>query len=125
MEASQIKVGYYLKYKSLKTKLIIEAYKKKMIKHSEIAMVNAASYALEYQDKNPRAEIEEIIQRVIQNLDTLRTEKNIKVFGIAAASEILKLKKENKHKTNKQILQMFVNNSKGFLDKINEGMDEE
>ena len=95
-----------------------------MIKHSEIAMVNAASYALEYQDKNPGADIEEIIRKVIENLDDLRTEKNIKVFGIAAASEILKLKKENKHKTNKQILQMFVNNSKSFLEKINEGMDE-
>ncbi|MEK6817177.1 MAG: hypothetical protein AABX80_00070, partial [Nanoarchaeota archaeon] len=79
-----------------------------MIKNSEIAMVNAASYALEYQDKNPGADVEEIIKRVIQNLDSLRTEKNIKVFGIAAASEILKVKKENKHKTNKQILQMFI-----------------
>ena len=95
-----------------------------MIKDSEIAMVNAASYALEYQDKNPGAEIEEIIRRVINNLDALRTEKNLKVFGIAAASEILKLKKENKNKTNKQILQMFVNNTKSFLERINEGMDE-
>lgn len=95
-----------------------------MIKNSEIAMVNAASYALEYQDKNPEADIEEIIRRVIQNLDALRTEKSLKVFGIAAASEILKLKKENKHKTNKQILQMFVNNTKSFVEKVNEGMEE-
>ena len=95
-----------------------------MIKHSEIAMVNAASYALEYQDKNPGAEIEEIIRRVIQNLDALRTEKNLKIFGIAAASEALKLRKENKDKTNKQILQMFVNNTKGFVEKINEGQEE-
>ncbi|MEK6824061.1 MAG: hypothetical protein AABY06_03430 [Nanoarchaeota archaeon] len=95
-----------------------------MIKHSEIAMVNAASYALEYRDKNPGADIEEIIRKVIENLDDLRTEKSIKVFGIAAVSEILKLKKENKHKTNKQILQMFVNNTKGFLEKINEGQEE-
>ena len=96
-----------------------------MIKHSEIAMVNAASYALKYQDKNPGADIEEIIQKVIENLDNLGTERSVKVFGIAAASEILKLKKENKHKTNKQILQMFINNSKGFVDKVNEGMEEE
>ena len=95
-----------------------------MIKHSEIAMINSASYALEYQDKNPGAEIEEIIRRVIQNLDALRTEKNLKIFGIAAASEALKLRKENKDKTNKQILQMFVNNTKGFLERMNEGMDE-
>ena len=95
-----------------------------MIKHSEIAMINSASYALEYQDKNPGAEIEEIIRRVIQNLDALRTEKNLKIFGIAAASEALKLRKENKDKTNKQILQMFVNNTKGFLERINEGMEE-
>ncbi len=95
-----------------------------MIKNSEIAMVSAASYALEYQDKNPRAEIEEIIRGVMNNLDALKTKNNIKVFGMAAASEALKLKKENKNKTNKQILQMFVNNSKSFTEKVNEGMEE-
>ena len=95
-----------------------------MIKNSEIAMVSAASYALEYQDKNPRAEIEEIIRGVMNNLDALKTKNNIKVFGMAAASEALKLKKKNKNKTNKQILQMFVNNSKSFTEKVNEGMEE-
>lgn len=95
-----------------------------MIKNSEIAMINAASYALNYQDKNSEADIEEIIQKVIENLDALGTKIELKIFGIAAASEILKLKKENKHKTDKQLLQMFVNNSKSFTEKINEGMDE-
>jgi len=95
-----------------------------MIKNSEIAMINAASYALEYQDKNPEADIEEIIRRVMNNLDALGTKNNLKIFGMAAASEALKLKKENKHKTNKQILQMFVNKSKNFLEGINEGMEE-
>ena len=95
-----------------------------MIKNSEIAMVNAASYALDYQDKNSEADVDEIIQKVIENLDNLGTKKELKIFGIAAASEILKLKKENKHKTNKQILQMFVNNTKGFLERMNEGQEE-
>jgi len=95
-----------------------------MIKNSEIAMVSAASYALEYQDKNPGAEIEEIIRGVMNNLDALKTKNNIKVFGMAAASEALKLKKENKNKTNKQILQIFVNSSKSFVEKVNEGMEE-
>ena len=95
-----------------------------MIKNSEIAMINAASYALEYQDKNPEADIEEIIRRVMNNLDALGTKNNLKIFGMAAASEALKLKKENKHKTNKQILQMFVSNTKSFLEKVNEGMEE-
>ena len=95
-----------------------------MIKNSEIAMVNAASYALEYQDKNPGADIEEIIRKVMSNLDVLRTDKNLKIFGIAAASEALKLKKENKNKTNKQILQMFVSNTKSFVEKVNEGIEE-
>ncbi len=89
-----------------------------MIENSEIAMINAASYALDYQDKNTDADAEEIIQKVIENLDNLETKKNLKIFGIAAASEILKLKKENKHKTDKQLLQMFVNNSKSFAEKI-------
>ena len=95
-----------------------------MIKNSEIAMINAASYALEYRDKNPEADIEEIIRRVMENLDALRTNKNIKIFGMAAASEALKLKKENKNKTNKQILQIFVNSSKSFVEKVNAGMEE-
>ncbi len=95
-----------------------------MIKNSEIAMVSAASYALDYQDKNPEADAEEIIQKVIENLDKVGIKKNLKIFGIAAASESLKLKKENKHKTNKQILQMFVNSSKSFVEKVNEGMGE-
>lgn len=95
-----------------------------MINNSEIVMINAASYALDYQDKNPGADLEKIVQKVIENLDNLRIKKDIKIFGIAAASEALKLKKENKHRTNKQILQMFVNNSKNFIIKINEGMEE-
>lgn len=95
-----------------------------MIKNSEIVMVNAASYALDYQDKNPVADVEEIIQKVIENLDALGTKIDFKIFGIAAANEALKLKKENKHKTNKQILQMFVNDSKSFAERINEGMGE-
>ena len=95
-----------------------------MIKNSEIAMINAASYALEYQDKNPEADIEEIIRRVMNNLDVLGTKNNLKIFGMAAASEALKLKKENKHKTNKQILQMFVSNTKNFVEKVNQGMEE-
>ncbi len=64
-----------------------------MIKNSEIAMVSAASYALDYQDKNPRAEVDEIIQKVVENLDALGTKIDLKIFGIAAASEALKLKK--------------------------------
>ena len=95
-----------------------------MIKNSEIAMINSASYALEYQDKNPGADTEEIIQKVIENLEIIGTKRELKIFGMAAASEALKLKKENKHKTNKQILQMFINNSKSFVEKINEGMEE-
>ena len=95
-----------------------------MIKNSEIAMINAASYALEYQDKNPEADIEEIIRRVMNNLDVLGTKNNLKIFGMAAASEALKLKKENKNKTNKQILQMFVSNTKSFVEKVNEGIEE-
>ena len=95
-----------------------------MIKNSEIAMINSASYALEYQDKNPGADTEEIIQKVIENLEMIGTKRELKIFGMAAASEALKLKKENKHKTNKQILQMFINNSKSFVEKINEGMEE-
>jgi len=90
-----------------------------MIKDSEVAMVNAAVYALEYQDKHPSADIEEIIRNVIRNLDVLRTKKELKILGVAASNEILKIKKENKGKSHKQLLQIFVNNTGEFLARVN------
>ena len=92
-----------------------------MIQYSEVAMVNAASYALSYKDKNPYADVEEIIKNVVINMDSISIKKNFKIFGIAAANEILKLKKQHKDKTNKQILQIFVNNVSEFLNRLEEG----
>jgi len=89
------------------------------IKDSEIVMVNAALFALEYQEKHPYADTEEIIREVINNLNTLRAEKELKRLGIAASNEILKIKKQNKFKNNKQLLQSFINSSNEFLARVN------
>lgn len=91
-----------------------------MIEYSEVAMINAASYALDYRDKNPYVDVEEIIKKVIVNLDSVMIKRDLKVFGIAAANEILKLRKQHKGKTNKQILQIFANNISEFLERLKE-----
>lgn len=82
-----------------------------MIKDAEIAMVHAANYALEAQERNIGADIDEIIKHFLKDFN-LEIKPNIKVYSIAAINEILKLKRarENKNKTNKQLIQMFVNN---------------
>ena len=78
-----------------------------MKKDSEFLMVNAATKALEYKNKNPMALEEEIIRYVMNSLE-VKSEK--KIIGIASATEVLKIKKMSKNSTDKEIMQMFMNN---------------
>ncbi len=93
-----------------------------MIKDVEIAMVNAATYALGAQDRNPGASTEDVIRHFLQDSSN-GMKSEIKIYAIAAINEILKLKRlrENKSKNNKQLMQMFVNGIPEFLRKIKEG----
>ena len=84
---------------------------------SEIVMVNAASYALDAHEKNSMITPEEIIADLIKN-NKLKSSMESKVFGIAAVNEILNLKKQNRHKTKKQLLQSLVNNRAEFMQRI-------
>jgi hypothetical protein len=92
-----------------------------MIKDAEIAMIHAATYALEYQDKKYNADVEEIIKEFLTQF-RFEVKPNVKVYSIAAISEIIKLRnsKENKGKNNKQLIQLFMNNLKGLVARINE-----
>lgn len=81
-----------------------------MIKDVEVAMVNAANYALEYKDKNYAADVAEIIKQYMKSPASLDMKQGLSIYSVAAINEIEKLKmnKENKGKSNKQIMQAFV-----------------
>jgi hypothetical protein len=92
-----------------------------MIKDAEVAMVNAATYALEAQEKNIGADVDEIIKHFLKD-SSYGIKSELKIYSVAAINEILKLKKakENRGKTNKQLVQLFVNNIPEFSRKITE-----
>jgi hypothetical protein len=94
-----------------------------MIKDVEIAMVHAANYALEYQDKKYNADIEEIIKQFLNKFNYLYTKSKLKIYSVAAISEVLKLKrdKNNRNLNNKQLMQMFTNK----IPEIVTGIDEQ
>ena len=57
----------------------------------QVFMVNISSKALEYQYEHPNKSTEEIMKHIILSLDSEK-DANLKIFGIAAANEILKMK---------------------------------
>ena len=73
-----------------------------MKKDVEFMMINAATKALEYRKKNPEALEEEIIRHVMNNL---AVKPNMKIIGMASATEVLKIQKISKGSTDKQIIQ--------------------
>lgn len=81
-----------------------------MIKDAEIAMVNAATFALDYQDKKYNAELEEIIKQFTKEPNYFNMKNGLQIYSVAAINEIIKMKrdKSNKTKTNKQLLQAFM-----------------
>jgi hypothetical protein len=92
-----------------------------MIKDREIAMVNGATLALEFKNKHPRAWDDDAVAFAMTNL---KATSESKLYGIAAANEILKLKKIHSDLTDKQLVQFFVNNIFQFVSKIDETMKE-
>ena len=96
-----------------------------MIKDAEVAMVHAANYALEAQERNIGASVDDIIKHFLKDFDSFEIKPGLKLYSIAAISEIMKIKanRENKGKSNKQLLQMFVNNIPEFSRRISEDED--
>lgn len=91
-----------------------------MIKDVEVAMVHAANYALDYSDKKYNADVEEIIKQFLRDFNTLDIKPGLKLYSVAAISEIMKMKIKNKGKSTKQLIQMFVNNIPDFSRRIQE-----
>jgi len=94
-----------------------------MIKDKEIAMVNAATLALDYKEKHPRCWDDDAVAYVMKNLEA---PQKVKIYAIAAANEILKVRAAEgfKNMGDKQILQQFVDNIYAFVAKIDAGMKE-
>lgn len=77
-----------------------------LIKEPEIAMVNAASSAVEYMTQYPQAETEEIIRFVMKNVNAVG---EAKIASIVAADKAIKLRRLNLEMSNKQIIQEITN----------------
>ncbi len=90
-----------------------------MIKDAEVAMVNAATYALGAQDRNPGASVDDVIKHFLQD-SSHAMKSDVKIYAVAAINEVLKLKRDrmNRGKTNKQLIQMFVNSIPEFSRKL-------
>lgn len=89
-----------------------------MEKGVEFLMVNAATKALDYKNKNPEVLEEEIIKYV---LDALDVKPDLKIIGVASANEALRIQKMSKNLTNKEVMQIFMNN----LSKFASGFEED
>lgn len=78
-----------------------------MIKHAEIAMVHAATYALDFKDVS--ADTEQIIKQFLNDFK-FDIKPEAKVYSVAAINSVMKLKraKENRALSNKQLTQAFV-----------------
>lgn len=86
-----------------------------MIRDKELAMINSASLALEYKTKHPRCWDDDAVAHVLKTLDS---KKEFKIYGVAAANEILKLKNNNPQSSDKQLLQSFTDNIFEVVSKI-------
>ena len=82
----------------------------------KIAMVTAASQALDYQAKNPNADSEEIIRYIMKEL---RVKGDEKVGAIVGASRALK-EKQKTNRPNKIIIQEIMDQSNEILMSIGE-----
>lgn len=83
-----------------------------MIKDAEIAIVNAVTEALQFMDKNPNVDSEEIIKRV---MSATEAKSEAKISAIASVNNAIKLKRADNTLTNKQIAQQSVSDYQKFL----------
>ncbi len=91
-----------------------------MIKNKEVAMVHAADFALEYLTKNHNADAEEIIKKFLKSSESFDVDRKMKIYSVAAISEILKIKRLNKEKLKKQLMQIFSGNIPYLISRIDE-----
>ncbi len=85
----------------------------------QVFMLNTASKALEYKNEHPNRETEEIMKHIILSLGP-ETKPNMKILGIAAANEILKMKKSFPDLIDKELLQKLNNNIPRIIENAGE-----
>jgi hypothetical protein len=94
----------------------LKVYLKKERKMSDekikIAMMSAASKALTYKKINPRADQEEILQYVMNEMKVKGPEK---IGAMAGASKALKYKEESMDMPDKKIMQKVMDESNDIL----------
>lgn len=81
-----------------------------MIDDIEVAIVSAASKALQLLNKDPYMSFEEIIQNVMRSIDA---SSDIKIKAIAAVNDIVKMRRQFKNLSDKQIIQNYITSLPG------------
>jgi hypothetical protein len=83
-----------------------------MTQEKKMVMVEAAGCALSYKTKKPSADTEEVIRHVIK---TISAKREMKIFGVAAASFVLKYLERNPRATEREVMQKFANETNSIL----------
>jgi hypothetical protein len=86
-------------------------------KDVKLAMMIAASKAIEYKKKKPYAETEEILRHVMR---AVNAHGDAKIGAIAAATRAVKYKEQNPNAKDKEIMQRVMNESSEIVDLIGE-----
>jgi len=84
-------------------------YDKKLI------MSIAGSMAVSYKKNRPDAEMNEILNHIMRNIIS---KKDIKIFGIAAASYVVDYLNKNPNSTEKRVMQNLVNEADSIINSI-------
>ena len=82
-------------------------------KDVKMAMMVAASKAIEYKKKKPHAETEEILRYVMK---AIIARGDAKIGAIAAATRAVKYKEQNPDAKDKEIMQRVMNESTEIVD---------
>jgi len=88
---------------------------KSKVKGMRLAMVVGISKALEYKAKNPKAELEEVLQFVMKSINA---QEESKVAAIAAASRAIKYREQNPQEKGKIIMQRVMNETDLIVNEI-------
>lgn len=94
----------------------------KKTKEVKIAMISAASLALEYLKQNKNADTEQAIKHVMKNFKLKGDEK---LAGIAAANFVLKYKERDSRATQKQVMQELADSTENLLNSMRKNETEE
>ncbi|MEK6871607.1 MAG: hypothetical protein AABX16_01765 [Nanoarchaeota archaeon] len=89
------------------------------IKDVKLAMMVSASKAFDYLKRNPRAEVEEVIDFVMREI---YAEDEAKVAGVAAANFVVNYVRKHFLAPQKEVLQKLVNNSDAILSEIEDSV---